>query len=150
MSAQERSGWRDHELSLRHRRWGFHCPGVDLDFLLVEYHLAVPVAIVDYKHHAAPPVDLAHPTYRAVATLADRTPALPFLVARYWPGTWAFEVTAANEAARRVLGGPRCPFSEAEYVAALHDLRARAVHEAVLRHLNTTRPPVAAARRLLP
>jgi hypothetical protein len=34
----ERNGWRDLEMSLRHKLWGFHCPAVDIDFLMVEYN----------------------------------------------------------------------------------------------------------------
>lgn len=37
MSGPERTGWRDENLSRRHREWGFHCPAVDLGFLLIEY-----------------------------------------------------------------------------------------------------------------
>lgn len=50
MSAYERSGWRDMELSGRHRIWGFNCPAVDLDFLMVEYNLGIAIAVVEYKH----------------------------------------------------------------------------------------------------
>ena len=42
VSAGEWSGWRDQELSRRHQRWGFACPAVDLDFVLVEFGLAAP------------------------------------------------------------------------------------------------------------
>ncbi len=49
MTAGERTGWRDREISQRQRRWGFHCAAVDLDFVLVEYCVAAPVAIVEYK-----------------------------------------------------------------------------------------------------
>lgn len=34
MTAQERTGWRDEEISARHRIWGVNCPAVDLDFLM--------------------------------------------------------------------------------------------------------------------
>ncbi len=82
MTSSERTGWRDREISSRHRRWGFHCPGVDLDFLLIEYHRAEPVAIIEYKHHRAARPDLSHPSYRALLALAERVPKLPFLIAR--------------------------------------------------------------------
>ena len=61
MSAGERSGWRDADMSRRHRRYGFDCPGVDLDFVVVEYHLALPVAIMDYKPLSATSTPTAHP-----------------------------------------------------------------------------------------
>lgn len=108
--------------------------------MLIEYHLAAPVALVEYKHHRAAIVDLGHPTYRALCALADREPAIPFLVARYWPGTWAFAVQPVNASAHRIFAGD-VYLSEREYVTALHRLRALTVQQLVLRHLNTERPP---------
>jgi hypothetical protein len=144
VKAGERSGWRDQEISRRHRRWGFTITATDLDFLLVEYVLGLPVAIVEYKHCAAGPVDLDHPTYLALRNLADRPPALPFVIARYWPDTWAFRVTAVNDVAAGHFGASPCDLSEHDWVLALHDLRAMTAHAAVLRNLNQLMPPVAA------
>ncbi len=141
MMAGERTGWRDAEISHRHRRWGFTITATDLDFLLVEYVLGLPVAIVEYKRHTAPPVDLEHPTYRALANLADRTPAIPFLLARYWPDTWAFRIQPVNAAAVSRFGPLADDLSEQEWVLALHDLRAVTAQEAVLRNLRRERPP---------
>jgi len=47
----ERTGWRDLELSKRHRQWGWDCPGIDLDFLFLEYDRGKAVAIVEYSTH---------------------------------------------------------------------------------------------------
>ena len=33
---KERTGWRDEEISRRHRLWGVSCAATDIDFLLVE------------------------------------------------------------------------------------------------------------------
>jgi hypothetical protein len=41
----ERTRWRDEALSARHRKWGFHCPAVDLDLILCEYDTAHVAAI---------------------------------------------------------------------------------------------------------
>ena len=68
---EERTGWRDARISARHRLWGFNCPSVDLDFLLVEYHLGKPVGLVEYKHYQAQEPNVIHPTYRALIDLAD-------------------------------------------------------------------------------
>ena len=48
--APERTGWRDEKISLRHRMWGFDCPAVDVDFVMVEFDRARVVAIVEYKN----------------------------------------------------------------------------------------------------
>lgn len=140
MRAGERTGWRDQEISRRHRRWGFELTAVDLDFLLVEYHIGVPVALVEYKHHRATAVDLDHPTYQALRNLADRPPALPFVIARYWPDVWAFHVQPANNAAEHWLHGS-ADLSEAEWVGLLHHIRSVTAHETVMHNLNTQKPP---------
>ena len=62
----ERTGWRDQALSDRHREWGFNCPSVDLDFLMVEYNIGLPVALVEYKNERAWMPDFRHATYRAL------------------------------------------------------------------------------------
>lgn len=124
----ERTGWRDEGISKRHRRWGFNCPAVDLDFLMVEYNLGLPVGLVEYKHHQARTPDVRHATYRALTSLADgyakdgKADPLPFLVAFYWPDVWAFRVTPVNEAARRAFS-PSEVLSEYEYVRRLYRLR---------------------------
>lgn len=140
----ERTGWRDEELSRRHRRWGFNCPGVDLDFVLVEYGLGQPAAIVEYKHHQAAPIDLQHPTYRAIAALADSA-TIPFLVARYWPGVWSFDVEPANALALNTL--ERQAMSERSFVGLLHECRGLVLQEQVLRHLREEVVCDAALRR---
>src|SRR5262245_54940974 len=88
---KERTGWRDAEISQRHRMWGFNCPAVDLDFLMVEYNIGKPVGLVEYKHYCAAFPNVQHATYRALAELAD-VAMLPFVIAFYWPAIWAFVV----------------------------------------------------------
>jgi hypothetical protein len=44
---EERTGERDMELSLLHRKWGWDVPTVDIDFL--EYDRANPIALIEYK-----------------------------------------------------------------------------------------------------
>lgn len=97
----ERTGWRDQDVSARHRMWGFNCPAVDLDFLMVEYNIGKPVGLVEYKYHLSQiPLNLKHPTYRALAELADCA-RLPFLVAYYWKDIWAFRVVPVNDIAKQ-------------------------------------------------
>jgi hypothetical protein len=40
------SCWRDEAISQRHRLWGFNCPAVDIDFLMIEYDQGKPAACV--------------------------------------------------------------------------------------------------------
>lgn len=145
MTASERTGWRDRDLSARHRRWGFNCPAVDLDFLMVEYNLGEPAAIVEYKHHRAAMPDFRHPTYRAIQNLADRQPPLPFMVAFYWPGAWAFEIHPLNDQAMSLYGPESCELTEREFVTSLYRARSWVVEESVLRACKTVTVQEAAA-----
>lgn len=136
MGAQERTGWRDQQVSARHRRWGFNCPAVDLDFLMVEYNLGIAAALVEYKHHRAAMPDLRHATYRALENLANRQPPMPFMLAFYWPGAWAFRVFPINARALELYGDGSMDLTEREYVASLYAARSLVVQDQVLRNLN--------------
>ena len=71
--AQERSGWRDEGISLRHRKWGWDCPAVDIDFLLIEYDHGKAIALVEYKNEHAPRQRGAtSASHRAIADLASK------------------------------------------------------------------------------
>lgn len=122
----ERTGWRDLEISQRHRAWGMNCPAVDLDFVLLEFNHGVPVAVVDYKHCAkADPLEgLNEWAVKAMSALYNEDGEnLPFFVARYWPDTWSFKVLAMNDAARKWLPGTWVPMTEQQWVNGLHRLR---------------------------
>lgn len=136
---QERTGWRDLDLSKRHRMWGFNCPAVDLDFLMVEYNLGKPVGLIEYKHFKAQPPNLKHPTYRALVTLATMA-NLPFMIAFYWPGIWAFRVIPVNEKAKESFKLNE-ELTEQEFVRRLYAMRYRVVNEEVLKRLKTEKPP---------
>ena len=142
----ERTGWRDQKLSERHRDWGFNCPAVDLDFLMVEYNVGLPVAVVEYKHHMARMPDFNHPTYRALRDLADgyKGGGLPFMVAFYWPEVWAFRVIPANEVSRKWFE-PCEALTERDFVTRLYRMRAMTIRREVLDRLNTWYPQDEAA-----
>lgn len=141
----ERTGWRDKSISLRHRDWGFNCPAVDLDFLMVEYNHGLPVGLVEYKHAAARMPSIDHPTYRAMAALASgysRVEAgkrihdpLPFLLVFYWPEAWTFRVHPANSTARNHFLNPEI-MSEYDYVKRLYMLRRIALNKTIGGTLN--------------
>jgi hypothetical protein len=46
---EERSHWRDEEISERHKLWGFNCPAIDLDFVMTEFDTYMPIAFFEYK-----------------------------------------------------------------------------------------------------
>lgn len=138
MSNGERTGWRDLALSERHRLWGFNCPSVDLDFLLVEYNLGKPVAIIEYKEDRARMPNTLHPTYRAITELANMAD-LPFLIAFYSNVDWWFRIYPVNaDAARYYREGQ--VMTEREFVESLYHLRGLCIEQNVLAHLKRIKP----------
>ncbi len=146
MSAHERTGWRDAELSARHREWGVDCPAVDLDFLLLEYNVALPVCLIEYKHYKAQTIDLDHSNYRALIALADRGEPLPFFAAYYWPRIWAFRVVSLNAKALEVYRTSPVELTERRFVSSLYWMRGLVVKEKILAKLQDQLPPSSGSR----
>jgi len=137
---QERSGWRDRDISERHRRWGANCTAVDLDFLLAELHVSEPAALVEYKHFRARPFNPNSAVFVALRRLDDRA-GIPFLVAWYWPGSWAFRVYPLNDLARKHFADPK-DFTERQYVQRLYRLRRLTLTRSLSDSLLEVLPPV--------
>lgn len=95
----ERSGWRDMALSEEHRKWGWDCPAVDLDFLFLEYDRGQPTAIVEYKHERSQPQHASHPTYQAIINLGTRA-GIPVFAARYKADFSEWTIVPLNEIAK--------------------------------------------------
>lgn len=146
MSAAERSGWRDQKLSNRHRLWGFNCPAADVDFLMVEFNLGLPVGLIEYRHSNAQwPPPLKHPTFRAIRALADHyggaKEPLPFAVVRYDDEPWRFGVRPVNEQAISFFGfQEERKMTERQYVTELYRLRGRCVEDNLLDALDADLP----------
>lgn len=136
---QERTGWRDQEISERHRQWGASCPAIDLDFLLTELHIGEPAALVEYKHFRARPINAAAAVFVALRRLADRA-GIPFLVAWYWPGSWAFRVCPLNDAAREHFEDPE-DLTERAFVQRLYRLRRLTLMRSLSDRLLDVLPP---------
>lgn len=119
----ERTGWRDEAISRRHRLYGWDCPAVDIDFLVLEYDAAEPVALVEFKNEHAAFADPRHPSYRALRKLADRA-GVPFFGVRYASDFSWFRVLPLN---RRALGRlpAKAVMTEEEWVSFLYRLRGR-------------------------
>jgi hypothetical protein len=117
----ERSGWRDLALSQRHRKWGWDCPAVDLDFLFLEYDKGEPVAIIEYKHERASPQYASHPTYQAMIRLGTRA-NIPVFAARYKDDFSDFAIVPLNALAQEKLPD-RKNMTEREWVTFLYNIR---------------------------
>jgi len=137
---QERTSWREHRISVRHREWGFNCPAVDMDFLVVEYNVGKPTALVEYKRFGAAIPNLKHPTYRALTELADGV-NIPFIIVFYWPKTWAFQAYPVNQKASEHFDWGE-EFSEKTFVAKLYRLRQCILEKSLKKSLNNEYPPV--------
>lgn len=146
--------WRAQlELSDRHRKWGDDCPAVDLDYLMAEFNHGIPVAIVDYKHHQANLAQTSAKTHETLSGFYDKAGSqIPFMVARYWPRSWAFKIRPVNDPAvafiRRVkpelLSAEWIPLTEYQFVWLLYRLRKDALtlrDNTYLSRLNKEMPP---------
>ena len=118
---QERTGWRDLELSGRHRKWGWDCPAVDLDFLFMEYDRGKAVAIIEYKHERAAPQHASHPTYQAMIDLGTRA-GVPVFACRYKNDFSEWLAVPLNKIAKEKLP-ERKAMTEREWVTFLYELR---------------------------
>lgn len=141
----ERLGWRDEAISKRHRLYGFDCPAVDVDFLMIEYDRGKPVALVEYKHfHALGPgyqintSILLHPSYRALLSLANAS-KIPFLIAYYHPEVWSFKILPANNRACTWFRFSKRNqwIAEYDFVCTLYAIRGSRPEQAILEQLST-------------
>jgi hypothetical protein len=121
--APERTGWRDEKISLRHRQWGFDCPAVDLDFVMVEFDRGRVCCLVEYKNEFAAPQYATHPSYKAMIDLADRT-AIPFIACRYASDFSWWKAHPLNKNAKKHLQSPT-ELSEKGWVELLYRIRGR-------------------------
>lgn len=134
----ERTGWRDENISRRHREWGWNCPAVDLDFVMVEYHLGKPIGLIEYKHYHARMPNFQHPTYRALGELANSA-GLAFILAFYWPEIWAFQVRPLNKMAAKHFD-PNQVLTERQFVMTLYQMRELKMESALEKVLNDQLP----------
>ncbi len=134
MSRNERTGWRDEALSRRHRRYGWGCPAVDLDFLLLEYDHGKASALIEYKNELAPIQYASHPTYQALIDLGNRAD-LPVIVARYTTDFSKWKVTPLNNKAKTFIPEKK-EMDENGFISLLYNLRGQKVPPSVLENLN--------------
>lgn len=130
----ERTGWRDEGLSRRHRRWGWDCPAVDLDFLMLEYDHGKASAIVEYKNEHAAPQYATHPTYQAMIDLGNRA-MIPVIACRYSDDFSKWRVVPLNEFAKTFVPD-RTEMTEKQWVKLLYKIRGYDVPDSVLDGIN--------------
>ena len=132
---RERTGWRDLSLSQEHRRWGWDCPAVDLDFLFLEYDKGKATALVEYKHERAPKQDATHPTYQALIDLGTRA-AVPVFGVRYADDFSWWTIVALNEIAKRWVPEKLERITKREWVTLLYKMRGYVPPESLWDALN--------------
>lgn len=133
--APERTGWRDQNLSQRHRLWGLALPAIDLDFILIELDRAKPVALVEYKGELSQPQLPSHPSYVALCELGDGA-KLPVFACRYAHDFSWFRVVPLNARAKVIVPRRRM-MTERQYVTFMYNLRGVQPPESVLEMLET-------------
>ena len=125
---EEYTGWRDQELSVRHRTiWGYDMPMVDIDLLVVEYDKRIPIALVEYKWETRTP-RLYGANYEALRELADRA-RIPFFVCGYKSDFTRWYVHAGNKQSQELLKTTRQEWAEEEYVTFLYQLKGLTIPE---------------------
>ena len=130
----ERTGWRDEALSRRHRRWGWDCPAVDLDFLFLEYDRGKASAIVEYKNEHAAPQYASHPTYQAMIDLGNRA-GVPVIACRYSDDFTKWTVVPLNAEAKKHIK-ERATMDEAGWVRLLYKIRGYDLPQSVIDGIN--------------
>lgn len=125
----ERTGWRDAALSERHRRWGWDCPALDMDFIMLEYDEGKATAIVEYKNEHAAPQYPTRANYRALKDIGDRA-GLPVFAVRYADDFTWFSVFPLNGKAREFVAS-KTSMSEVGWVSLLYSTRGREIPQDV-------------------
>lgn len=146
METKERSvlpenlGFRDMDISNRHRLWGWDCPAVDIDFLMCEYNFGQPIGIVEYKHHNIGSVNPNNISYKVLKNLADqRINPIPFFVVLYWRDVWAFKVIPMNQKAESYVSTATM-MTEYDYVSLLYRIRRNTLKDQISDKLNKLLP----------
>jgi hypothetical protein len=147
--AQERTEWRDREVSRRHRDWGYDCPAADIDFL--EYDRGRAVALCEWKlgkdweeNDAATQAYNANDwSLKAMRDLADRASVPLFVIVRQKDMAW-FKIYPESKLARAAFDNSGVGVSmykaesEAEFVAFLYWLRKREVPDHIWNKIEST------------
>jgi len=131
---KERTGWRDKDLSARHRRWGWDAPAIDLDLIFCEYDTGEPKALVEYKNEHAAKQYASHPSYQALISLGTNS-KIPVFAVRYADDFSWWTVTSLNDFAKEYIAD-RETLSEADYVRLLYRTKGYEAPKEIIDGLN--------------
>lgn len=137
MSAHERTGWRDTDLSNRHRLWGKNVPATDIDF--VEYDNSAPKSIFEWKHEGSQ--FLRDDTTTTVKRIIADKCGIPFFMVVRDSMMTCFYVHAKNIFARNFLENYGIKESiykiegEDNFVCFLYNTRGREAPDAILSYI---------------
>lgn len=153
---QEQTGWRDMELSLRHRDWGRNCPCVDIDFLVVEYNYCKPCALIDFKtidgfrkdpdedHNVKTMINMCEGHHEFNGSVWVRKP-MACAIVKYDKNPWRFRVEPLNDRARKhYVGSDGRIMTEQQFVRSIIRLRKYVLldeDEAAIAKLNDSDKP---------
>jgi hypothetical protein len=131
---EERKKWRDLELSIRHKQWGFDCPAVDLDFIMTEFDNRTPCALIEHKHKECGNIKLSDANLVVIINLGNMA-KLPVFFTKYdldeEKDKYSFSVLSLNKTACEILSVNNniTWWTEKQYVKFLYMLRKRELPE---------------------
>ena len=127
----ERTHWRDESISARHRLWGYDCPAVDIDFLLIEYDRKQACALVDYKHEKLPEWH-RNASSAAIADMATKAGIPAFICGYAEDFSWFWPVPLNAQAERWISEHDGRRLTEEEWVKMLYGMRRREMPSNIL------------------
>ncbi len=124
---KERTNWRDPYLDELHNNYNYDIPCENVEFLMVEYDLARPVAIVDYRYNGN-----NNPASEPVRIMCDsRDEPIPYIIVNYYIDDSinviaSIDVHCVNDVAMIKIGD-RNNISENDFVELLYSIREERV-----------------------
>lgn len=146
--APERNRIRDNGLNDRHREWGWNCPAMDIDFMMVEFSSGLPMALCEYKHEHAGRINTKHPSIKAMVSLANAS-RIPAFLCRYADDYSWFDVHCLNKCATDAVMATKARpdaqiyrMTEYEWVQVLYRVRGLALQPYIAKKLNGYAEPL--------
>jgi len=103
---------------------GYDMPCLNIDSLFIEYDVALPSGLIEWKHQNAKRISQNHPSVRAVREFcAPHRYEIPFYTVKYAEDCSEFYVVPMNDAGSDLLRSPYRLMSEDEFVGFEQRLR---------------------------